>query len=184
MRLHSLFSVDDADCLGYTKPPPVEEAIAVYLCLTRRHRFPRSYAALLPTTPRKCTCQLVQQTVLLVFQAKMQQVLDQRALDPNSFRKLNHRPATRSNKEDVYRALPVVSEWVLNMITNGYILRFACRPPCFSSILVSEVSNQDALVLRAEIHSFLAKTGDRSFTIFYSPEGRWSLPHFGSDTIE
>lgn len=82
------------------------------------------------------------------------------------------------------------------MITNGYTLKFACRPPHFSSVLVSEVSDEDELVLRAEIHSFLAKTGHRIGaaraqgkypvrSLFSIPhEGRWSLPHFGSETAE
>lgn len=58
------------------------------------------------------------------------------------------------------------------------------------------MSDEDELVLRAEIHSFLAKTGDRIGaaraqgkypvqSLFSIPhEGRWSWPHFGSETAE
>ncbi|KAI2658175.1 Transposon Tf2-8 polyprotein [Labeo rohita] len=56
-----------------------------------------------------------------------------------------------------WHALPGVSEWVLNTVSSGYTLQFARRPPRFSGVMVSNVQERDAPVLRAEIRSLLAK---------------------------
>ncbi|KAI2666671.1 Transposon Ty3-G Gag-Pol polyprotein [Labeo rohita] len=58
---------------------------------------------------------------------------------------------------DAWHALPGVSEWVLNTVSSGYTLQFARRPPRFSGVMVSDVQERDAPVLRAEIRSLLAK---------------------------
>lgn len=58
---------------------------------------------------------------------------------------------------DTWCTLPGVSEWVLNMVSNEYMLEFAHRLPCFSSVMMPDVPDRDALDLQKEIHSFLVK---------------------------
>lgn len=45
---------------------------------------------------------------------------------------------------------------MLNTVTSGYTLQTARRPPCFSGVM-SDVTDRDALILRADSLSFLAK---------------------------
>lgn len=55
---------------------------------------------------------------------------------------------------DTWHALPVVLEWLLKTIINGYTIQFACRPPRFSGMIMSDM---DLTVLQAEICSLLSK---------------------------
>lgn len=43
------------------------------------------------------------------------------------------------------------------MVSNGYMLQFAHRLPCFSGVMMPHVPDRDAPVLQAEVHSFLVK---------------------------
>lgn len=68
----------------------------------------------------------------------------------NTFQPLSH-------SADAWRELPGVSEWVIKTVTNGYTIQFARRPPRFSGVIMSDVPDGDATVLRAEVRSLLSK---------------------------
>lgn len=62
-----------------------------------------------------------------------------------------------SSHLSAWSALPAASYWVINTIKRGYTLQFARRPPRFGGVIMTEVSEQSAPLLRAEISSLLAK---------------------------
>ncbi len=66
-------------------------------------------------------------------------------------------PRPLSQFTEAWQALPGVSEWVMKSIKNGYTLQFFRRPPRFNGVLMSTVREQNASVLREEIHNLLAR---------------------------
>ncbi|KAL0172936.1 hypothetical protein M9458_033247, partial [Cirrhinus mrigala] len=58
---------------------------------------------------------------------------------------------------EAWQMLPGVSEWVMKSIKNGYTLQFFRRPPRFNGVLMSTVREQNASILREEIHNLLGK---------------------------
>jgi hypothetical protein len=62
-----------------------------------------------------------------------------------------------SSHLSTWSTLPTASMWVLNTIKRGYTLQFARRPPRFGGVILTEVSEQSAPLLREEISSLLAK---------------------------
>ncbi|KAL0152042.1 hypothetical protein M9458_052646, partial [Cirrhinus mrigala] len=56
-----------------------------------------------------------------------------------------------------WQMLPGVSEWIMKSIKNGYTLQFFRRPPHFNGVLMSTVREQNASILREEIHNLLGK---------------------------
>ncbi|KAL0166425.1 hypothetical protein M9458_038269, partial [Cirrhinus mrigala] len=95
-----LSSVDGADRWGYTKPPPVEEAVAAHLCPSARGW---KSAPSLPSKPCHTTSHIADKAymaagqaasaihtmaVLQAFQAKMLQTLDEEGPDSAAFKKL------------------------------------------------------------------------------------------------
>ncbi|KAI2653070.1 Transposon Ty3-I Gag-Pol polyprotein [Labeo rohita] len=229
-----LSSVDGADRWGYTKPPPVEEAVAAHLCPSApfkkarktaayyshgseggpgASREAKSKAVLLPkedgTTPFQCGTRSTAAFLTAVPKSSfpphdgsqsrvisrvpssdgaLQGASPTRSLSlstsvspahaggPVGAEGFNDAPqvvsgspssgdepsrtnhgALQSHYLDAWHALPGVSEWVLNTVSSGYTLHFARRPPRFSGVMVSDVQERDAPVLRAEIRSLLAK---------------------------
>ncbi len=66
-------------------------------------------------------------------------------------------PRPLSQFTEAWQALPEVLEWVMKSIKNGYMLQFFRRPPRFNGVLMSTVREQNASILREEIHNLLAK---------------------------
>lgn len=96
-----LTAVDDGDLLGYSKIPPVEEAIATHLCPSASLKV--KSAVVHPNKPCCTTASITWKVyavsgqavsglhsiaVLQVFQAKMLKHLDKDGPDPEIFREL------------------------------------------------------------------------------------------------
>lgn len=56
-----------------------------------------------------------------------------------------------------WEMLPNVSQWVLNIIKNGYAIQFRTRPPRFRGVLPTVVGPEQALVLEQEVKTLLLK---------------------------
>lgn len=97
---HLLSSVDRADCLVYTKPPLVKEAVAAHLCptahgwkstpwlLSKLHRATTHISEKAYMAAGHAASAIQTMVVLQVFQVKMLQALIERGPDSESFRKL------------------------------------------------------------------------------------------------
>ncbi len=96
-----LTSVDGTDLSGYSKLPPIEEAVAAHLCPSTLLRV--KSAAVHPNKPCRTTANIAgkayvaagqaasalhSMAVLQVFQAKMLKCLDEQGPDPEIFREL------------------------------------------------------------------------------------------------
>lgn len=55
-----------------------------------------------------------------------------------------------SQSVEAWRALPGISEWVMNTVVSGCTLQFAQRPPRFNGVVMLEAQNTP--VLKTEIH--------------------------------
>ncbi|KAL0165985.1 hypothetical protein M9458_037829, partial [Cirrhinus mrigala] len=60
-------------------------------------------------------------------------------------------------RAEAWQAIPGVSDWVMGIITRGYSLQFARRPPHFSGVVPTVVKSRDAHVLRSEVLILLEK---------------------------
>ncbi|KAL0161810.1 hypothetical protein M9458_041206, partial [Cirrhinus mrigala] len=62
-----------------------------------------------------------------------------------------------ATRAEAWQAIPGVSDWVMGIITRGYSLQFARRPPRLSGVVPTVVKSRDAHVLRSEVLILLEK---------------------------
>ncbi|XP_073668191.1 uncharacterized protein [Paramisgurnus dabryanus] len=75
---------------------------------------------------------------------------------------------------DAWRAIPNISEWMLNIIQKGYSLQFRRRPPRFNGVIASTVRAQDESILYQEICNLLAKQAIESVPMQERESGFYS----------
>ena len=64
---------------------------------------------------------------------------------------------TLATRAKAWRAIPGVSDWVLEIISQGYSLQFARRPPRFRGVVPTRVQDSNSHVLRTELRNLLGK---------------------------
>ncbi len=62
----------------------------------------------------------------------------------------------------VWKVIPGISRWLLNVIERGYTLQFRRRPPRFNGVVQSLTSPRNAQALRQEIGCLLKKRSSRA----------------------
>jgi hypothetical protein len=80
-----------------------------------------------------------------------------------------------------------VHPWILSMVSQGYRLQFAMKPPRFNNVLVSMASGDSARILEDEISSLLRKQAIRAVPNEQAQQGFYSryflIPKRGSSSL-